>query len=135
MKTKNTLVFFTLVCLFFTAAQTTYAQKTASLFGHVKYLDSTCAGLAITIDSVYKTTTDNAGFFEIRGVPYGKSKFEIYSKGNRIYKRTLHVNQETLDMPISLDAAALELEEIVINKNLHLNGPRPDGTYQGNISF
>lgn len=121
MKTKNTLVFI-FACLCITAVKTTVAQKTARIFGQVKYLDSSCAGLAITIDSVYKTTTDNNGNFQVNELPFGRSKFEIYSKGNRIYKRTLHINHETLDLPISLDAAALELEEIVINKNLHLNG-------------
>ena len=115
-----TYIFAFLLILF---THSTYGQKKATITGHLKHPSSSCAGMMVSIDTIFKTTTDKSGYFELKGVPFGKSKLEVFSDGMSRYKKTLHVNQEFVDLNIYLtDTAVLELEEMVINKSIHLNG-------------
>jgi Fe(3+) dicitrate transport protein len=117
----NPTFIFAFLFIFFT--HSSYAQKKATIRGQLKHAEYSCAGMLVSVDTIFKTTTDKSGYFEIKGVPFGKSKLEVFSDGMSRYKKTLHLNQEFVDLNINMtDTAILELEEMIINKSIHLNG-------------
>ena len=118
MNPKNSLVF-----LFILFANMCFGQKKATIKGYLKNPLSNCAGMLVSIDTVFKTKTDNTGYFEIKGVPFKKVKLEVFYEGQRRYKKNVQVNNELINLVISLsDTAVLELDELIINKTIHLNG-------------
>ena len=118
MNLKSILAF--LILLF---TYSSYCQKNATITGHIKHAELSTAGMIVRIDTTFETITDKAGYFEIKGVPFGKSRLEVFSDGLRRFKRNVYVNHVSVNLNISLaDTAILELDEIIINKTIHLNG-------------
>ncbi len=118
MNFKTILVFLSVLFTY-----SSYCQKKAMITGVVKHSELSTAGMIVRIDTTFETITDNAGYFEIKGVPFGKARLEVFSDGMRRYKRNVYVNNALVDLKIALtDTAILELDEIVINKTIHLNG-------------
>ncbi|MFM6924935.1 MAG: TonB-dependent receptor family protein [Ferruginibacter sp.] len=103
--------------------QLSFGQKKATIKGYLKNPSSGCAGMTVSIDTILKTVADNNGFFEIKNVPFKKVKLEVFFEGQRRYKKNIQVNEALIELIINItDTAVLELEEMVINKKIHLNG-------------
>lgn len=114
---------FILAFLLILYTHSSYGQKKATITGHLKHPESSCSGMVIIIDTTFKTTADKTGYFEITGVPIGRARLEVFSDGKSMYKKTLQVNKEYVDLNIYLtDTTVMELEEMIINKSIHLNG-------------
>jgi Fe(3+) dicitrate transport protein len=122
------------VCLL--AALVTFGQKKATIAGILKFADTVYAGASVSINATFKTTSDQAGYFQIDEVPYGRAVLEIQYEGTRRYTKILNVNTDKMDLKIQLGHISLtELDEVTVRERLYMNGLGKMGSTRGTAIF
>lgn len=110
-------IFVVLLCLFVQSVAQGQSPQVGTIKGEIKIKGGgDAADIAVSLDGTrFRTLTDDAGRFELKGVPYGRYKVNISSIFIKSKQESVNVTKPQVKVSYEVEQSHTELEEVVVN--------------------